>query len=163
MVKRVGESRVYQLDVPAQAPARSLAALVASNLGWDRDPEAASVGYDVEVFPPGRMLRLDESLADARCPDGTWMVLHPRSAEPAEDPGYVWRRLDTEEVDDVPDPPTYVWKQLDTEDDDEKADHERLDKQCGGLSGWEVVAGGQSPEALGHVRESRNVLHTASR
>jgi len=152
MVKRVGESRVYQVDVPADEPARSLAALVASNLGWDREPEATGVGYDVEVFPPGRMLRLDESLDDANCPDGTWMVLHPRSAEPTEEVGYVWRRLDSHELDDDRDVQGYVWKQLDQDENEtggKNGDRERLDKQNGRLAV--------------QLWESRNVVRTASR
>src|SRR5690349_14729849 len=65
MVKRVGESRLYDIQVPANEPAQSLATMLANRLGWSDKQLTDGQDYDVEALPPGRILRPDETLADA--------------------------------------------------------------------------------------------------
>lgn len=110
--KRAGESRVHHLTVPADLPAVALARVLASRCGWGSEVRGRIATYELEVDPPGRVLRRDETLADAGCTDGVWIVARladpdalspapphspPASATPGQPAEYRWRRIDRDE------------------------------------------------------------------
>lgn len=74
-VKREGEARVRDLEVPAEVESRRLAQFIAEALGWHSDPAGQPLEYRIEAHPLGRLLRPEESLADAGVWDGSWLVL----------------------------------------------------------------------------------------
>jgi len=89
-VKRKGDSRVRDVEVPADVGAGELAALVARTLRWDSDAAGQPLTFAIEAQPPGRLLEPHESLADAGVGNGAWLVLHPL----ARSAGCVWNGLD---------------------------------------------------------------------
>lgn len=82
-VKRKDETRVRDIEVPADVDAGRLADLIAHALHWDSDPAGEPVQYDIEAHPLGRTLKSDESLVSAGVWDGSWLVLYPVEAAPA--------------------------------------------------------------------------------
>jgi hypothetical protein len=88
------EADARDLEVPLTPPADQLATAIANALGWPAD------GYLVWAEPPGRLLRPDESLAQAGAWEGARLTLqtgtatmHPTKPDP-DQPGYLWKRLD---------------------------------------------------------------------
>ncbi len=79
-VKREGEARVRDLEVPAQVEAQRLVDLIAAALRWQTDPAGQRLAYQIEAQPLGRRLAPTETLEDAGVWDGSWLVLHPVEA-----------------------------------------------------------------------------------
>jgi uncharacterized ubiquitin-like protein YukD len=108
IVKRKGENRLRDLQVPADISAASLADLIARILSWENDATSQTVHNQIEVHPLGRVLRPDESLASAGIRDGAWLVLQPAPSpaiqvslgveanrpQPDRLAGFVWKQLD---------------------------------------------------------------------
>ena len=140
-VKRRGEARVRDLEVPAGVEAGQLSRMIAQALRWDSDPAGQPIEYEIMAEPPGRILHPQESLAEAGAWDGAWLVFQPSGAAlsfstppplpPAPAPRPVgpppsggspvagWRPLgidlpDEQESDESPSekPSGFVWKQL---------------------------------------------------
>ena len=140
-VKRQGEARVRDLEVPAEVEAEQLSKMIAQALRWDSDLAGQPVEYEIMAEPPGRTLQPDESLADAGAWDGAWLVFHrpgkvpptlpepvpsplpfiPPSPSRGESPVAGWRSLGIDlppesEPDQEEAPPEetgFVWKRLD--------------------------------------------------
>lgn len=79
-VKREGEARVRDLEVPAEVEAQRLVDLIAAALRWQTDAAGQRLAYELEAQPLGRRLAPCETLADAGVWDGSWLVLHPVQA-----------------------------------------------------------------------------------
>jgi hypothetical protein len=77
-VKLVDEARVRDVELSANIPVAQLARALAQRLGWNQEVADQQVIYDVEVYPPGRRLNPNETLAQAHIWDGAWLVFHPR-------------------------------------------------------------------------------------
>jgi hypothetical protein len=130
-----GESRVRQMDVPANLPAMQLATTFTGLPGWGSDQWGRPVTYELEVHPPGRVLRPDETLAQAGCTDGVWIVARPRDIlDQRPTAGYQFRRIDFDDERDAPvgrsqlrsrsdqvsPSPTrtgYIWRRIDADDE----------------------------------------------
>lgn len=140
-VKRQGEARVRDLEVPAEVEAERLSKMIAQALRWDSDPAGQPLEYEIMAEPPGRVLRADESLAGAGAWDGAWLVFQrpgkvpPMLPEPLPSPppfipppspstdGPVagWRslgidlppELEPEQEETPPEESSFVWKRLD--------------------------------------------------
>lgn len=141
-VKRQGEARVRDLEVPAEIEAGRLAELVAEALRWDVDAAGQRVHYEIEAHPLGRTLQPGESLAAAGVWDGAWLVFRipgggaPAGSRTAQQPTVRgtgapnspvggWRPLVLPGGGDQPAPPAagatqegqresgFVWKQID--------------------------------------------------
>lgn len=84
-VKRAGEARVRDLEVPAEVKTSQLADLIASALQWQSDPAGQAMRYEIKAEPLGRLLQPHESLADAGVWDGSWLVFQPVGAMPWQD------------------------------------------------------------------------------
>jgi len=103
-VKREGEARGRDLEVPAEVKAQRLAAMIADALGWGQGAADRSSSFEIVVKPPGRALAPDETLADAGAWDGAWLILRrlrepsPPPPPPAEGPVKGWKRLWPEEA-----------------------------------------------------------------
>jgi hypothetical protein len=80
-VKRRGEARVRDLEVPAEVGAERLSKIVAEALRWESDPAGQPVEYAIMAEPPGRLLTSQESLAQAGAWDGAWLVFQPLGEE----------------------------------------------------------------------------------
>lgn len=76
-VKRAGEARVRDLEVPAEVKATQLAELIAGALQWQSDSAGQTLHYEIKAEPLGRLLQPHESLADAGVWDGSWLVFQP--------------------------------------------------------------------------------------
>ena len=101
-VKRANEARVRDILLPAHMPIAELADILARKLEWDRDADNREVVYDVVAEPPGRLLRKDETLAQAGAWDGSWLVFHPQGSVPeaagqseSKSPVVRWSRLNS--------------------------------------------------------------------
>lgn len=72
-VVREGQAVGLDLELPAEVEAHTLAQLIAA---WF-DPAAPGVDrpWRLEAHPPGRLLRPDETLANAGAWDGSWLIL----------------------------------------------------------------------------------------
>jgi hypothetical protein len=96
-VQRDDEARGRDLEIPAETPAARLAELIVQALRWPVDSPAGPITYRIEAHPPGRMLRGDETLADAGAWDGARLMLAQETAPetvPETAPvGFRWRRL----------------------------------------------------------------------
>lgn len=105
-VKCLGKTQVYDVELAIDIPVRELCATLAAGLGWDTDDQGRVATYSVETHPPGRLLRPDETLAQAQVWDGTWLVLHPHHAtvpptapetprqnDPLPGAGFVWKQV----------------------------------------------------------------------
>ena len=83
-VKRKDEAAVYDMRFPINMEIALLAEAVAQELNW-RDKNKRLISYDIEAFPvgseEGKLLKLDETLADAGIWDGSWLVFHPLEIE----------------------------------------------------------------------------------
>jgi hypothetical protein len=141
-VKRQGEARVRDLEVPAEVEAGRLAELVAEALRWEVDAAGQRLHYEIEAHPLGRTLQPGESLAAAGVWDGAWLVFRvpgggvpaggrsaqrstPRGAGVPGSPVGGWRPLVLPGDADEPAPPAanpadevrresgFVWKQID--------------------------------------------------
>lgn len=66
------------LEIPVDVPARALAELLARSFGLASGAGARVSGYVMEAYPPGRVLRPDETLASAGVWDGSWLFLRAR-------------------------------------------------------------------------------------
>ena len=139
-VKREGEARVRDLEVPADVEAGRLAEMIARALHWESDAAGQPVRYQIEAHPLGRVLQAHETLASAEVWDGSWLVFiaegsrssarmpggpphqPPVRSQGPSGPVTRWRPLEI----DLPDtsvPPSapeekkpssgYVWKQID--------------------------------------------------
>ena len=135
-VKREGEARVRDLEVPAEVSSAHLAELIAHALSWEHDSKGNQVGYVIVATPPGRGLRADECLVDAGVWDGAWLVFRPVAPtqkpntpapisgerQPSNNPIVGFKPLILPgATDNTPSEPTqpkqsaskgYVWKQL---------------------------------------------------
>jgi hypothetical protein len=76
-VKRAGEARVRDLEVPAEVKATQLTDLIAGALQWQSDAAGQALRYEIKAEPLGRLLQPQESLADAGVWDGSWLVFQP--------------------------------------------------------------------------------------
>ena len=85
-VRRTDESRERDIEIAADLPVEQLVMAVAQALSWIPDAAGQPVSYEVEAHPPGRMLRPDETLAQAQAWDGTRLVFHPHNAPPTPPP-----------------------------------------------------------------------------
>ncbi|MEW6573236.1 MAG: FHA domain-containing protein [Bacillota bacterium] len=85
-VQRQGEREVRDLEVPADVPSGQLAKMIAHALSWDTRPEGQQPSYKIEAYPPGRVLLLQESLAEAGVWDGAWLVIRTDGASPPASP-----------------------------------------------------------------------------
>lgn len=106
--RRDGFDQQVDLEVPAELPSGRLAELIAPGLAWA--PRGASGLHNcmVEAHPPGRVLRRDESLADAGAWDGSMIILRiaaPGSPppQPKGSPVVGWRKLDISSAATAPD------------------------------------------------------------
>ncbi|MDQ0285170.1 hypothetical protein J2Z49_000260 [Desulfofundulus luciae] len=88
-VQRQGEREVRDLEVPANVPSGQLAKMIARALSWDARPEGQQPSYKIEAYPPGRVLLLQESLAEAGVWDGAWLVIRTDGASPSVSPAPV--------------------------------------------------------------------------
>ena len=73
-VRRAGEAKEYDLEVPAEVPSEQLASMIAEGLGWGAPEAGTPIRYVMRAEPSGRVLRVDESLADAGLWDGAHLV-----------------------------------------------------------------------------------------
>ncbi len=142
-VKRQGEARVRDLEVPADIQSEDLARLIAEALHWDTDAAGQHMDYRIQVHPLGRQLAPGESLQDAGAWDGSWLVLLPSGGQapsqaqrppraaaeptPPEGPVRGFRSLGVDVADTTQAPPAheppapapgrrtsgFVWRQLD--------------------------------------------------
>lgn len=85
-VKRQGETRVRDLEVPAEVEIQRLAQLIASALHWETNLAGKPLDYKIEAHPPGRFLQPAESLASAGVWDGSWLVFHSDANARITDP-----------------------------------------------------------------------------
>jgi hypothetical protein len=96
-VQRDDEARGRDLEIPAETPATRLAELIVQALRWPVDSSAGPITYQIEAHPPGRLLRGDETLADAGAWDGARLMLIPETApvgvQETAPVGFRWRRL----------------------------------------------------------------------
>ena len=100
-VKRQGEARVRDLEVPAEVEAGQLVEMIARALRWESNPAGQLIQYEIMAEPPGRILNSQESLAEAGAWDGAWLTFQPLGEEtsappppPPEETGFVWKQLD---------------------------------------------------------------------
>ncbi len=133
-VKRSTEARVRDLEVPADLETTQLAELIVNALQWQSDAAGQAVRYEIKAEPLGRVLRPNESLAEAGVWDGSWLVFQPVGCRiqgpagppppsPKAGPLGSWRPLGIDVPDTASDeqPPSddakpesrFVWKQLD--------------------------------------------------
>jgi WXG100 protein secretion system (Wss), protein YukD len=80
-VKLANEARVRDVELPANVPMAQLARALAQRLGWNQEAGDQQLSYDVEVYPPGRRLNPNETLAQASAWDGAWLVFYPRQLD----------------------------------------------------------------------------------
>lgn len=73
-VKREGEARLRDLEVPTDVEAERLTEMIARALHWEQDAAGQPLRYEVEAHPLGRILQANESLASAGVWDGSWLV-----------------------------------------------------------------------------------------
>ena len=85
-VKRQEETRVRDLEVPAEVKAGRLAEMIAQALHWESDAAGQPVQYEIMAEPPGRILDAQESLAEAGAWDGAWLVFQPLGGAPPVPP-----------------------------------------------------------------------------
>jgi hypothetical protein len=85
-VQRQGEQEWRDLEVPADVPSGQLAKLIACALSWDICSEGQQPLYKIEAHPPGRVLLMQESLAEAGVWDGAWLVIRTSDASPSSSP-----------------------------------------------------------------------------
>lgn len=85
-VKRAGEARVRDLEVPAEVKANQLTELIAGALQWQSDAAGQSLHYEIKAEPLGRLLQPHESLAEAGVWDGSWLVFQPVGGAAWQDP-----------------------------------------------------------------------------
>lgn len=71
-VKVPFEEQALDLELPSDLQAEQLVTLLVSALGGGLQPAAR---YSLEAYPPGRVLRADESLTEAGAWSGSWLVL----------------------------------------------------------------------------------------
>lgn len=76
-VKRQGETRAKELDVPSDVAAGQLAGLVARALRWDSGVAGQQFDYEIKANPPGRVLHDRETLSQASALDGSWLIFIP--------------------------------------------------------------------------------------
>ncbi len=128
-VKREGEMRVRDIELSAGMPAQQFIAAIAQALGWDLDAAGQRLTYEVEAIPPGRVLRPEESLAQAGVWDGAMLIFRPQAAwidQPAGSGAAKgqtgsWRSLETPPASPPTTPPAapsdsssgFVWKRID--------------------------------------------------
>ena len=72
----VAADRVRDLEVPAEMPSGELASLIVKSLGWHSNDQLTA-DYRLVAEPPGKLLAVDESLADAGAWDGAWVTVFP--------------------------------------------------------------------------------------
>lgn len=124
-VVRAGDQTARDVEVPAGLSVRELRGLIAQALRWDTDPSGHPQDYALEAFPPGRLLRDEESLAAVDAWDGACLVLLPtQSAMPLPTPELNmpvtgWRPLDfaSPDVHDASRRPAgqFAWKRVDSQ------------------------------------------------
>ena len=137
-VKRQGEARVRDLEVPAEVEAERLSKMIAQALRWDSDQAGEHIEYEIMAEPPGRTLHPQESLADAGVWDGAWLVFqrpgddvspqtHPpdvrQTTSGGQGPVAGWRSLgidlptgpepEQKEEETPAEEIGFIWKQLD--------------------------------------------------
>lgn len=76
-VKRQGETRAKELEVPSDVAAVQLAVLVARALRWDSGVAGQQFDYKIKANPPGRVLHDRETLSQASALDGSWLIFIP--------------------------------------------------------------------------------------
>jgi len=87
-VKRAGEARVRDLEVPAEVKASQLGELIAAALQWQSDAAGQTMRYEIKAEPLGRLLQPHESLVDAGVWDGSWLVFQPVGSTPWQPPAH---------------------------------------------------------------------------
>ena len=114
-VKLKGEAAVRDLEVASDLPCEQLSANIARALQWDRGPAGEALFFDIEATPPGRILRREETLAQANAWDGSWLVLVPAAALrlKAEEISYADLRPPDSDTHTPPVKKKFVFKQID--------------------------------------------------
>jgi hypothetical protein len=63
------------LEVPAEVPAEELGRLIALAMEWSQDPNGRELQHSIFADPPGRVLNVQETLADVEAWDGSSLTL----------------------------------------------------------------------------------------
>jgi len=74
-IRKDGQARGHDLEVPTEVPSEQLAKMVAEALNWDIGTIKRPSRYAIRDISSGRILQPDESLADAGLWDGTYLAL----------------------------------------------------------------------------------------
>ena len=74
------------LEVPAEVPAEELSRLIALAMEWSQDTNGRPLRHSIFADPPGRVLDIRETLADAEAWDGSSLTLQPILAAYFESP-----------------------------------------------------------------------------
>lgn len=79
-------ARSGDVEVPAEVPAEELSQLIARAMDWDRDQSGRIQRHSIFADPPGRVLGIHETLADAAVWDGSSLTLQSIVAAYFESP-----------------------------------------------------------------------------
>ena len=124
--KRDGDSNARDLEVPTGMPIRQLVTLIARALGWDMDTQGNPIHYKVGAQPPGRILRENETLAQAQAWDGSYLIFYPSHKPGAPQPlgegpmkglAHSWKPIKVDDSSSLqpgqPPPSGLQWKRID--------------------------------------------------
>ena len=96
-LKRAGEVKGRDLELPLNMPTGQLAIELAELYGWNLDNAGYPILYELEAHPPGRRLNTHETLAQSQVWDGSLLVLHAKNTvqpQPPSPNSYTLTRLD---------------------------------------------------------------------
>lgn len=68
-------SHSADLEIPAEVPAEELSQLIARAMEWTQDSNERTLRHSIFADPPGRILNIQETLADAEVWDGSSLTL----------------------------------------------------------------------------------------
>jgi hypothetical protein len=85
-VKREGEARVQDLELPADVPVQEWLDEMVDVLKWERASDTLQIGYHLKAYGPrtseeGVPIPLQDTLEDAGVRDGFWLVGVPKPVE----------------------------------------------------------------------------------
>jgi len=83
-VKREGETKGRDLELPAEIPIEQWLPNLAMALKWPDPASGVSAWYQVQADPPGRELEPGETLAEAGVWDGATLLFTPIAPEPGD-------------------------------------------------------------------------------